>query len=96
VRFVDYGMMCFVCLAVAVNNDVIAAAQNIAGTNKGVPFSVHGEASNARLYISVHISVIMSCERIKHSDTGAVCTSKGKKRSTRCALITRTGNVSSY
>ena len=33
-RFVDYGMICFVCLAVAFNDDVIAVAQNIAGTNK--------------------------------------------------------------
>jgi len=95
VRFVDYGVICFVCLAVAVNDGVIAVAQNITGTNKGVPFSVYGEASNAERNISVHISEVM-CERIKHSDTGAVCTSERNKRSTCCALISRTENVSSY
>lgn len=95
-RFVDYEMICFVCLAVAVNDDVIAIAQNIAGTNKGVPFSVYGGASNAQRNISVHISEVMSCESVKHSDTGAVCTSEDNKRSTRCALISRTENGSSY
>jgi len=95
VRFVDYGVIRFVCLALAVNHDVIAVAHNIAVTNKGAPFSLYGEASNAQRNISVHISKVMSCERVKHSDTGAVCTSEGNKRSTRYAFIARTENVSS-
>jgi hypothetical protein len=95
VCFVDYCMACFVCLSVAINGDR-AAARKVAATNEGAPFIVHGEASNAQRNTSVHISEVRSCERVKHADACAVSTSEGNKRSTRCALISRTENLSSY
>jgi hypothetical protein len=74
VRFVDYCMACFVCPAVDINNGLIAVSHKAAVTNKGVSFIVYGEANSAQRNISAHISEVMSCERVKHADTCAVCT----------------------